>query len=252
MELAQQLEANRTEFENDKRMLEATIADLSMVEDRALSTQASVQEDLRRQAQIAQVSHGPFLLIHCPYCRHQDAHDKYSRELVAHAETVKENTKLKEELLQAQTKTRESENAAEVATAKATNGESNWASQRDALKKELEDVSARCMDLVAQNATLHQHLENVSTQAARIRQAAEAPQTEVSTGDTTAADGEDACAELRGVIASVRREKEIAELQLDLHKQENIRLKAYRDRLNQTLEDTRKLLSEVFDSQFPS
>lgn len=55
MDLAQQLETVRTEFENDKRMLEATIADLSTVEDRALSTQASVQEDLRRQAQVAQV-----------------------------------------------------------------------------------------------------------------------------------------------------------------------------------------------------
>lgn len=171
---------------------------------------------------------------------------------MAHAEAVKENTRLREQLLHAQTKARESENAAEVATAKAANVDSNWTSQRDALKKELEDVSARCMDLVAQNATLHQHLENVSTQAARIRQAAEAPQTEVPTGDPTTADGEDASAELRGVIAFVRREKEIAELQLDLHKQENIRLKAYSDRLSQTLEDTRKLLSEVFGSELAS
>ena len=170
--------------------------------------------------------------------------------MVAHAEAVKENTKLKEELARAQTKARESENAAEVATVKATNAESNWTSQRDALKKELEEVSARCMDLVAHNATLHQHLESVSTQAARIRQAAEAPQTELATSDSAAADGEDASAELRGVITFVRREKEIAELQLDLHKQENIRLKAYSDRLSQTLEDARKLLSEVFESEF--
>jgi nucleoprotein TPR len=42
MELTRQLEVSRTEFENDKRMLEATIADLSTVEDRAMSTQASV------------------------------------------------------------------------------------------------------------------------------------------------------------------------------------------------------------------
>ena len=101
------------------------------------------------------------------------------------------------------------------------------------------------MDLVAQNATLHQHLESVSSQAARIRQAAEAPQTDASVAGTTEAGDDDAAAELRGVIAFVRREKEIAELQLDLHKQENVRLKGYSDRLNQTLEDTRKLLTEV-------
>ena len=57
MEVTKQLDTTRAEFANDKRMLEATIADLSTVEDRALSNQASVQEDLRRQAQIAQVSH---------------------------------------------------------------------------------------------------------------------------------------------------------------------------------------------------
>ena len=43
---------------------------------------------------------------------------------------------------------------------------------------------------------------------------------------------------------------EISELQLDLHKQENMRLEAYSDRLSQTLEDTRKLLSEVFKPGF--
>lgn len=101
------------------------------------------------------------------------------------------------------------------------------------------------MDLVAQNATLHQHLENVSSQAAKIRQTAEAPKTDGSATEVGESEGDDAAAELRGVITFVRREKEIAELQLDLHKQENVRLKAYSDRLNQTLEDTRKLLTEV-------
>lgn len=62
MELVWQLETSRTEFENDKRMLEATIASLGAVEDRTVSTQASVQEDLRRQAWIAQVSHEIFLM----------------------------------------------------------------------------------------------------------------------------------------------------------------------------------------------
>jgi nucleoprotein TPR len=85
----------------------------------------------------------------------------------------------------------------------------NWTSQRDTLKKELEEVSARCMGLLAQNATLHQHLEKFSTQAAGIRQAAEVPQAEPPTDNPTAAD-EDTLAELCGVISFVRREKEIA------------------------------------------
>jgi len=72
----------------------------------------------------------------------------------------------------------------------------------------------------------------------------------VATGDSAAAGGEGASAELRGVVTFVRREKEITELQLDLPKQENVRLKAYSDCLRQTLDDTRKLLSEVFESEF--
>jgi hypothetical protein len=75
-------------------------------------------------------------------------------------------------------------------------------------------------------------------------------QAEPSTGDSTAADGEDALAELRGVISFVCCGKEIAKLQLDRHKHENTRLKAYGDRSSQTLENTRKHLSEVFDPYF--
>ena len=55
MKLTRQLEASGTQFENDKHMREATIVDLSTGGDRAISTQASVQEDLHCQAQIAQV-----------------------------------------------------------------------------------------------------------------------------------------------------------------------------------------------------
>ena len=54
-ELSQQLEAQRVEFDNDRHTLEATIADLGTVEDRAHASQKSIQEDLRRQAQLALV-----------------------------------------------------------------------------------------------------------------------------------------------------------------------------------------------------
>lgn len=65
LELSQQLETARAEFASDKKMLEATITDLSTVEDRALSTQASVQEDLRRQSQIAKVCLMTLAVEHC-------------------------------------------------------------------------------------------------------------------------------------------------------------------------------------------
>ena len=100
---------------------------------------------------------------------------------------------------------------------------------------------SRCKDLNAQNSLLHQHLESVSSQAARIKQAAD-----TSTPTTGDADDTDAkVSELRSVVAYLRREKEIVELQLELSKQENARLKTQVDHLSHTLEDTRKALSEV-------
>jgi nucleoprotein TPR len=51
--------------------------------------------------------------------------------------------------------------------------------------------------------------------------------------------------ELRSVVAYLRKEKEIVDLQLELSKQENARLKAQIDHLSQSLDDTRATLSEV-------
>jgi nucleoprotein TPR len=47
------------------------------------------------------------------------------------------------------------------------------------------------------------------------------------------------------VVAYLRKEKEIVDLQLELSKQETTRLKTQIEHLSQTLEDTRTTLSEV-------
>ena len=102
----------------------------------------------------------------------------------------------------------------------------------------------RSKDLATQNSLLHQHLESVTTQAARIRQAAD---TEASgSGDVdTSGDADGKLSELRSVVSYLRKEKEIVELQLELSKQENTRLRTQIDHLSHTLEETQKALSEV-------
>jgi|ERR1700722_2621190 len=103
----------------------------------------------------------------------------------------------------------------------------------------------RCKDLASQNNLLLQHLEDVSSQAARIRQAAD------STASTLPAEGEaneDAAtrlSELRAVVAYLRKEKEIVDLQLELSKQENARFKVQIEHLSQSLQDVRSTLAEV-------
>lgn len=106
----------------------------------------------------------------------------------------------------------------------------------------------RCKDLAAQNSTLHHHLESVSTQAVRIRQAADASPS-VGTSETDASDdAESKLSELRSVVAYLRKEKEIVDLQLDLAKQENVRVKSQIEHLAQTLDETRETLSQVSTS----
>jgi nucleoprotein TPR len=102
----------------------------------------------------------------------------------------------------------------------------------------------RCKALTEQNNVLHQHLDNVSSQAARIRQAADSSVGTPSEGET--ADGtESKLSELRAVINYLRKEKEIVDMQLELCKQENARLKTQMGHLTRDLEDTRATLSDV-------
>jgi nucleoprotein TPR len=163
--------------------------------------------------------------------------------VVAHAEAIKAVEELKEKYASMQAAARENQAAAETAQAKLASSEGSFSSQRTHLEKELERVGARCADLVEQNKVLHGHLESVSSQAAKIRQAAAADV------DAPAADGEDAkLAELRQVIAFLRREKDIVDMQLVLARQENDRLRAQVSDLARDVEEARATLGEERES----
>lgn len=105
--------------------------------------------------------------------------------------------------------------------------------------------SLRCKALTEQNNVLHQHLDNVSSQAARIRQAADSSVATPGEGETPDDGAETKLSELRAVINYLRKEKEIVDMQLELCKQENARLKTQIGHLARDLEDTRTTLSEV-------
>ncbi len=109
------------------------------------------------------------------------------------------------------------------------------------------DLTCDCRykDLEKQNAVLHQHLESVSSQATRIRQAADASLSHLSVQENGTEEAGDKQAELRAVVSYLRKEKGIVELQLDVHKQENARQQSQIEYLNRALLDMRAALSEV-------
>lgn len=103
----------------------------------------------------------------------------------------------------------------------------------------------RSNDLVEQNNLLHKHLESVSSQATRIRQAADSTTSTGVAESDTGGSSDTKIAEMHTVVAYIRKEKEIVDIQLDLSKQENTRLKSQIDHLQQSLAEMRRTLFEV-------
>ncbi|KAJ6584124.1 hypothetical protein DFH09DRAFT_1434376 [Mycena vulgaris] len=225
-ELQKSFETERTAWTNDKKVLEDTIVDLSTSEKHSENDRSSRESQVRQQEE-----------------RAKTAEERYTQEVVAHAESIKSVTQLKQQLSTSQASARDHQTAAETAIAKLAASESSWALQKDALDKEVSDLNRRCQDLTSQNSLLHQHLESVSSQAARIRQAAESSTSASGEGESTD-DTDTKLSELRSVVAYLRKEKEIVDLQLELSKQENARLKTQIEHLSQTLDDTRATLSD--------
>ena len=225
-ELQQTLEKERASFVQDKKMLEDTIVEITNAEMSTRSDQALRESAVREQQERAKA-----------------AEEKYTREVVAHAEAIKLVDTLKNDLSEARATIREKTLEAETAQANLSASTGSWKQQREALDKEIAGLNDRCKDLTAQNATLHQHLESVSSQASRIRQAADSAVTVPVSGEAEESDAR--MAELRSVVAYLRKEKEIVDLQLELSKQENARLRTQIDHLGQNLEETRNTLSLV-------
>jgi nucleoprotein TPR len=71
------------------------------------------------------------------------AEDKYSRELLAHAESVKALDTVKQQLSTARTSARDNLAAAETAQTKLSSSEASWGQQKEAMDKEVLDLKTR-------------------------------------------------------------------------------------------------------------
>lgn len=220
------------------------MADLRAADVTAQSARLAAQSDMRRQARLA-----------------KEAHERYQRELLDHAEDVKRLSRVTQKLEGLRTTLRESQTAEEVAKANLLASEASWNLQKEALEQEISDYKkryvcysfpdeivqanmffahSRCDNLTTQNAVLHDHLQNFGSQAARLEQTPSSADEGVATGDKV--DSED---QLREVIRYLRREKDIGDLQLEFNKQELVRLRQQLDFATRSLEEARTALTEV-------
>ncbi|GAA5906296.1 hypothetical protein JCM6882_002695 [Rhodosporidiobolus microsporus] len=236
-ELHRQIETERTAFEKERKTFEDGLNSLRAADASAREAQLAAQEDMRRQAQIA-----------------KDAHDKYERELVAHAEDVKRLSEVKEELEKVRGTVREHQSAAEIAKANLAKSEESWQRQKVVVESELTEIRKRTDELKEQNSTLAQHLETASAQAVQLQArhsavtdaagAAAAGGADADTIEAITASHNSSVEQLREVIRYLRREKDIIDLQLDFSKQEATRLRQQLEFTSRNLEEARQSLQE--------
>lgn len=225
-ELQKTFEVERTAWTNDKKTLEETIIDLSTSEKHSENDRTSREQAVRLQEQRAKA-----------------AEERYSNELVAHAESRKTIEALNAQLATSQAVVRDSQVAADTATAKLAASERSWEKQKETLDAELAEVKRRHQALQEQNKLLHTHLDDVSSQATRIKQAATSSDAPAGEGEGTIGD-DTKLSELHSLLGYLQKDKNISELQIDLCKQENMRLSKQVDHLTKTLDETRATLSE--------
>lgn len=198
--------------------MKVIIVELSSSERSAAAVQAS--RDEKAQAQSGRV---------------KEAEEKYNREVLAYADALRQLEDVKVEIAKLRRESHENVAGAETARAKLSAAESRWAKQREAMQKEMEDVNARVKELNEQNKVLHGYLESVSVQAAQIRAAGDAA-TGAGGEGTEGGEGEQD-GEMRHVVNWLRREKEMAEMKLELNKQETSRLRAQSTHLARDLDE---------------
>lgn len=119
-------DTERTAWANDKKTLEGTIFDMSTSEKNVESDRASRESEIRQQEERAKA-----------------AEDRYSREVLAHAEAIKTVEDLRQQLNKAIATSRDGQAAAETAQVKLTASEASWKQQKEALDKEVVDLGTR-------------------------------------------------------------------------------------------------------------
>lgn len=145
-EIQQQLENERNAFATDKKTLEETIIDMSSS---AANTQAddaeraSVIKLQEERIAVSNFNEYPRVCSCIQLCMFQAAEERYQRELISHADSIKTVDSLKQQLSTIQSLIREKQTATDTAQSMLATAEASWKSQREALDKEIADLNAR-------------------------------------------------------------------------------------------------------------
>ncbi|KIY69873.1 hypothetical protein CYLTODRAFT_211213 [Cylindrobasidium torrendii FP15055 ss-10] len=210
------LDTEKSNWFKDKAELEGTIVDLS------ISGKSSESDKSAREAEVQQLRD-----------RTKAAEERYQSEVMAHAEAIKANTTIREELTELRSKSQENIVAADTASRKLLDSEKSWALQKENLEKEIAEHDRRFKDLQAQNKTLFQQFDDLAKSTERVRQ-----------GATEIPEGEEASPEMAAVHNYLRGQNQYLEVQLDAKNAETARLKTRCDHLTHEVDEVRTMLAQ--------
>lgn len=117
---------------------------MSTSEKHSESDRSSREHEVRQQEERAKViSTIPWYQVITHTFFFKAAEERYSHEVVAHAESIKAIENLKQQLSNSQAAARDNLTAAETAKSNLAASEGSWKQQKAALDKEVSDLNAR-------------------------------------------------------------------------------------------------------------
>ncbi|XP_039274205.2 nucleoprotein TPR-like isoform X1 [Styela clava] len=180
-----------------------------------------------------------------------DAQDKYQREMLLHAESVKELMQLKEKSETNSSDIEKAKISAKQAQHLLDSNKGMWEKQKKKLTDEIDEMKERNKDLTDQLSALHTQLETMSNQmvALQHKSATSSPAAKYSRLSTqqqaksVAEDPTDKSNEqLMDIIKFLRKEKNLSEVKCSLAQSENTRMKQQLSHLQKQADEFKKSL----------
>lgn len=219
-----------TALENENLSLKGKLAGLEESDRRLTELEKQLRSDVERQQEI---------------CR--SAQENYEQEVVKLGQTTdqlqqvrSENVKLREKLIEVTSKTRE-------ANESLSSAEASWESQRYTYEHEIEHLKSRSEEIAGQNKLLLDQLERLTTNSSLANSIATAAEgvTPLDNDESAAPLNQESSSEyLRGIIAYLKREKEVTEEKYEVSALELKRVKQRLDHTTRNLDEVKLALEK--------